>query len=108
MRHASAWLEFGPLYDTYTGEWGAHAWAKVYIPLASGGGGTVTIDVVNKQFMLKDCNRFTEWESDGSEIHLEDYYRTLKYFYVPPTPNVSIEDSYVGDYHPSDSKVTLP
>ncbi len=103
-----AWLEFGPLFDPHTNEWGAHAWSKVYIPLADGGGGAVTIDVVNGQFMVKDCSRFTEWESDGEEEHLEDYYRTLSYSYIPPQPDVDITDSYSGDYSPSDRTVNVP
>lgn len=104
-----AWLEFGPLYDPQTGEWGAHAWSKVYIPLADGGGGTVTIDVVNGQFMVKDCSRLTEWESDGNTDHLEDYYRTLTYTYTAGSqPHVVIDDAYSGNYQPSERTVKLP
>jgi len=103
-----AWLEFGPLYDPATNEWGAHAWSKVYVPLANGGGGTVTVDVVNGQFMVKDSSRFTEWESDGNAEHLEDYYHTLSYSYLPPQPDIEISDSYQGDYRPSEETVKLP
>ena len=103
-----AWLEFGPLYDPTTNEWGAHAWSKVYVPLAGGGGGTVTVDVVNGQFMVKDCSRFTEWESDGNEEHLEDYYHTLSYSYIPPQPGIEITDSYQGNYRPSEDTIKLP
>ncbi len=103
-----AWLEFGPLYDPSTNEWGAHAWSKVYVPLAGGGGGTVTVDIVNGQFMMKDSSRFTEWESDGNAEHLEDYYHTLSYSYQPPQPDIEISDSYQGDYRPSEETVKLP
>jgi transglutaminase-like putative cysteine protease len=70
----AAWLEFGALYNSDDGSWTGHAWLLVYIPLYSGQGGSVNIDVVNQQFMFRDSYRFTEWSSDGNGTHLEDYY----------------------------------
>jgi transglutaminase-like putative cysteine protease len=70
----AAWLEFGALYNSNDGTWTGHAWLLVYIPLHSGQGGSVNIDVVNQQFMFRDSYRFSEWSSDGNGSHLEDYY----------------------------------
>lgn len=104
-----AWLEFGPLYDSVKGEWGPHAWMKVYMPLVDGGGGTITIDIVNDQFMVRDCRRFTEWESDGNGDHLSDYYSQLSWRYDPThAPYVLREESYSGSYSPSANSVKIP
>jgi hypothetical protein len=46
-----AWLQMGVLYVSAEGSWGGHGWLQAYVPLASGGGVNVTIDVVNKDFM---------------------------------------------------------
>lgn len=97
-----AWLEFGALYDPSTGEFGAHGWVNVYIPLAGGEGGSGTIDMVNDEFLVRDPMRFTEWESDGNADHLEDYYATMDYTYSSPDISVALEDSYSGTYSPSD------
>ncbi|MBI0583103.1 MAG: transglutaminase domain-containing protein [Methanomassiliicoccus sp.] len=69
-----AWLQMGALYISTDNAWGGHGWLQAYIPLASGGGENVTIDVVNKDFLVFRPNRFIEFTDDGSGDHLEDYY----------------------------------
>ncbi len=92
-----AWLEIGGLYDrgAATPAWGGHAWLKVWVPMLDGNGkfdpaisGTVDIDVVNDQFMFRDCYRYAEWESDGDGDHLLEYYQFISYF---GAPEVSID-----------------
>lgn len=97
-----AWLEFGVLYKPSTGGFGAHGWANVYIPLASGSGGSGTIDIVNDEFLVRDPLRFTEWESDGDADHLEDYYATMDYTYTAAAISINLDDGYSGIYSPSD------
>ena len=97
-----AWLEFGVLYDPVDGSWGAHGWANVYIPTSDGEGGSVTVDIVNDQFMYRDAKRFTEWESDGDAEHLQDYYATMDYSYTAPSVTLTLNESYSGSYEPYD------
>ena len=103
-----AWLEFGPLYDSNAGDWGGHAWAEVYIPLASGGGQEVTIDIVNGEFLVRNCNRFEEWKSDGVSQHLEEYYYLLTHIPTDyyPLLSVSFDESYSGVYTASSDTVS--
>jgi hypothetical protein len=101
-----AWLAFGVLYDQGRGVWGAHAWAEVYMPIVGGTGGSVAIDVVNAEFLVRNCNRLQEWESDGDGEHLDDYYHLLSYNYTMTglhqlTPVVDLSDSYSGEYKAS-------
>ncbi|KYK30487.1 MAG: hypothetical protein AYK23_04540 [Candidatus Proteinoplasmatales archaeon SG8-5] len=102
-----AWLVFGGLYDGSTYSWGGHAWAEVYIPLASGGGEEVTVDIVNGEFLVRNCNRFQEWESDGVSEHLSEYYYLLSH--VPtggyPDLSVSFVEDYTGAYTVSSESV---
>lgn len=72
-----AWLKFGALYDSMGGQWGGHGWLIFYMPMKDGNSGTVAVDVVNKEYLVRDCLRFSEWESDGNGTHLEDYYYTF-------------------------------
>jgi hypothetical protein len=84
-----AWLELGVLYDKQSQRWGGHAWAKVAIPLTSGGYAAPTIDVVNKQFLIHDPYRFIEWKDTGEDElypgetelrnNLDYYYHTFSY-----------------------------
>jgi hypothetical protein len=75
-----SWLELGLLYDeTPPGKFGAHGWASVYVPLTNGTGEVVTIDVVNKLFLIRDVYHFGDWSSDGDAQHLQDYYTLLTY-----------------------------
>jgi len=101
-----AWMEFGALYDPNSGAWGGHAWIKAQIPLIDGTGGAVNIDVVNKQFRLRSCNRFTDWESDGNGTHMKDYYDTLVYRSMGPA-KVTYSEDYTGSYTPSKQKIIV-
>ncbi len=102
-----AWLAFGTLYDSIRGEWGPHAWAEIYIPLASGGAEEVVIDSANGEFFVRNCNRLEEWKSDGNGTHLYDYYRPLNYNYTlmgnQPAPVVMLGESVSGNYSSSGS-----
>nr|QOV09138.1 Transglutaminase domain-containing protein [uncultured Thermoplasmata archaeon] len=105
-----AWLAFGVLYDGGSDAWGAHAWAEVYMPLADGNGGSVVIDIVNDEFLVRNCNRLEEWKSDGNGEHLSDYYHILSYNYTlanphQQPPDVDIGDEYSGEYDASAERV---
>lgn len=94
------WLEFGGLYDRFQNKWAGHAWVSAYIPFNERKGENVTVDVVNGQFLFRDCNRFSEWESDGNGDHLQDYYHTFTYEYSGPAPLVEYNEDYQGTYTP--------
>lgn len=100
-----AWLVFGTMYDSIRGEWGPHAWAEIYIPLASGGAEEVVIDSANGEFFARNCNRLEEWKSDGDGQHLDDYYHPLNYNYTlmgnQPAPVVILGESVSGNYSSS-------
>ena len=102
-----AWLAFGTLYDSVRGEWGPHAWAEIYVPLASGGAEEVVIDPVNDEFFVRNCNRLEVWKSDGNGQHLYDYYHPLNYNYSytgnQPIPVVVLGESVSGNYSSSGS-----
>jgi transglutaminase-like putative cysteine protease len=102
-----SWLEFGALYDRGGDVWGGHAWVKAYVPLKAGGGGTVCIDVVNREFLVRPCNRFADWECDGNGTHMEDYYNTLAYSSMHSV-SLDYSESYDGEYEPSGGKVSAP
>lgn len=102
-----AWMEFGVLYDRGQDVWGGHAWVKAYVPLAAGGGGAVCIDVVNREFLIRPCNRFSDWESDGDGAHMEDYYNTLSYSSHSQV-QLDYSESYVGTYEPSGGTISPP
>lgn len=97
-----AWLAFGTLYDEVRSEWGAHAWAEIYIPMAEGGAQRPAIDPANGDFMVRNCNRLEEWKSDGNGQHLDDYYHILSYNYTiighQPVPVVVLNESSSGSY----------
>jgi hypothetical protein len=73
-----AWLQMGALYVSADDSWGGHGWLQAYIPLSSGGGENVTIDVVNKDFLVFQPNRFVDFTDDGVGKHLSDYYYTFQ------------------------------
>lgn len=105
-----SWLAFGFLYDGVRDVWGAHAWAEVYVPLADGTGANVTVDVVNGEFLVRNCNRLQEWAGDGNGEHLADYYHTLVYNYTlagqhSSAPVVSLDDSSIGTFDASEEMV---
>lgn len=72
-----AWLELGVFYDKGSGLWTGHAWTEFYLPFNSTAGESITVDVVNQQFMFRDCLRFSDYKDDGNGSHLEDYYTIL-------------------------------
>ncbi len=80
-----AWLQMGALYVNAENSWGGHGWLQAYIPLRSGGGENVTIDVVNKDFLVFRPNRFVDFTDDGAGDHLSDYYYTFYTTYDPKT-----------------------
>jgi len=73
-----AWLQMGALYVSADDSWGGHGWLQAYIPLAAGGGENVTIDVVNKDFLVFQPNRLIDFTDDGVGEHLSDYYYTFQ------------------------------
>lgn len=73
-----AWLQMGALYVSADDRWGGHGWLQAYIPLSSGGGENVTIDVVNRDFLVFRPNRFVDFTDDGTGAHLADYYYTFQ------------------------------
>jgi len=87
-----AWLQMGALYVSADDRWGGHGWLQAYIPLASGGGENVTIDVVNRDFLVFRPNRFVDFTDDGVGNHLSDYYYTFQTTYD--------RDSYDGGNTP--------
>ena len=102
-----AWLELGVLYDKQTSTWGGHAWARVAIPLKSGGFAAPAIDIVNsyevKDFenvLFHDPYRFIEWADTGGRSlypgeteernNLDYYYHTFSYQAMgTPLPKVT-------------------
>ena len=71
-------IEMGMLYDQTLDQWGGHAWAQVYIPSQSSGGAWYNVDVVNSEFLIRDCNRMSTWIDDGNGRHLSDYYHIYR------------------------------
>ncbi len=71
-------IEMGMLYDQQNDEWGGHAWAQVYIAQQDGTGGWYNVDIVNSQFLFRDCNRMSTWIDDGNAEHLDDYYHIFR------------------------------
>ena len=100
-----SWLAFGALYDGVRDQWGPHAWAEIYVPMASGGAERPAIDVVNGEYFVRNCNRMEEWKSDGDGNHLDDYYHILTYNYTifgnQPLPQVVLDESFTGSYESS-------
>jgi hypothetical protein len=76
------------------------------VPLVGGGGGAVCIDVVNREFFVRPCNRFADWEGDGNGSHMEDYYTTLSYRSVD-TVQLDYSEAYTGSYESTGGKIRL-
>jgi transglutaminase-like putative cysteine protease len=88
-----SWVELGSLYDEQNNQWVGHAWISLYLPLKTGQSGLVNVDVVNREFLIRGANRFSDWKSDGgyqddgdgiiddTEWHLYDYY--YMYLWTP-------------------------
>jgi hypothetical protein len=80
-----AWLQLGALYNSPEQAWGAHGWVQAYIPTVGGGASLVTIDTVNRDFLVWEPNRFADYTDDGNGSHLQDYYYQVYYNYEPYT-----------------------
>jgi hypothetical protein len=78
-----AWMQLGAMYDSVEHEWVGHGWVQTYVPLKAGGGEKVTIDTVNRDFMIWKPNRFAEYTDDGNGEHLYDYYYSFNCAYEP-------------------------
>jgi hypothetical protein len=101
-----AWLQMGALMVTAENSWGGHGWLEAYIPTTSGGD-KVTIDVVNKDFLLFRPNRFIDYTDDGNADHLADYYYTIVVSYNDTKPIPTFSEQYVAlDYQESSEKIT--
>ena len=75
------WLEMGALYDEFSKEWGGHAWLKAYIPIRGAAGMEINMDPANKEFLVRDPYRLTEWQSDGNGDDLQNYYTLWQFSY---------------------------
>jgi len=101
-----AWLQLGAIYSKEDGTWGAHGWARAYVPTASGGV-NVTIDTVSRDLMVHTPNRITEYSDDGVAEHMVDaYYLFSSVFKNGASPRLAEE--YVAiSYAESAKKVSL-
>ena len=107
-----AWLQLGALYNSHQDSWNGHGWVQAYVPLNGGGGEVVTIDTVNRDFMLWMPNRLAEYTDDGNGQHLRDYYYSFTYTYdtnsYPSTEGPEYSEAYVSLTHEeSDEKVQV-
>jgi hypothetical protein len=106
-----AWLQLGAVYDRSTGELGGHGWVQMFMPTEDGGD-NVTIDIVNRNFLVWMPNLFCEYTDDGDAGDLRDFYHAISVYYDPSTyghgemPEFS-EDWEVLSYQESEEKVTL-
>jgi len=75
------WLEMGALYDEFAQKWGGHAWLKAYIPIRGASGMEINMDPANKEFLVRDPYRLTEWQSDGNGDDLQNYYTLWQFSY---------------------------
>jgi hypothetical protein len=56
----------------------------------------VTIDVVNRLFLIRDPYHFTDWTSDGDAANLEGYYQILSFQrtgQTVATPEVTVQQA---------------
>jgi Transglutaminase-like superfamily len=100
-----AWLQMGALYVSAENSWGGHGWLQAYVPLRTGGGENVTIDVVNKDFLVFRPNRFVDFTDDGDGSHLSDYYYTFFTTYRGASPLYSEEYVKIS-YEESGKKIS--
>lgn len=105
-----AWLQLGVLYDPFMEAWGGHGWVQTYLPLTNGEGVNVTIDTVNRDFLVWRPNRIADFTDDGNGSHLDDYYFSFYCSYDPSsysagqTPSFSQEFEAL-DYQESENRV---
>jgi hypothetical protein len=105
-------LVLGLLYDPGNDQWIGHGWSEVYVPLKSGGALLGTVDVVNKQFMLRDPYRITDWiDTGGDVIYNGEYVNNLDFYYYSFTyrgPGEKVSDDYSTiSYEPNKDKIRV-
>ncbi len=105
-----AWLQLGVMHVTISNNWGGHGWVQAYIPTKDDGE-NVTIDTVNKDFLVWRPNRFADFTDDGNGNHLYDYYYTFLSNYItdtyPPYHSPNYSESYEAlSYVESDRKIS--
>jgi transglutaminase-like putative cysteine protease len=61
-------LNFGMMYHPDRDEWIGHGWAEVAIPTKDGEMTFASVDIVSKQFLIRDCNRLTTWIDSGGDV----------------------------------------
>ncbi len=108
-----AWLQLGELYNGAENSWAGHAWVEAFVPNKEGGGDNVTIDVVNKEFLVYTPDRILDFTDDGNASHLCDYYQTFTYSYgsqgYAAGNGPQFDDSYIPlDYQESNQKISVP
>jgi hypothetical protein len=86
------------MYDVTEHEWVGHGWVQTYVPLKAGGGEKVTIDTVNRDFMVWKPNRFADFTDDGNGDHLYDYYYSFNCAYEPSSYSVGEGPEYDEEY----------
>ncbi len=107
-----AWTQLGAVYDRSSGTFEGHGWVQTYIPLRSGGGEYVVIDIVNREFLVWSPDKFIEYTGDGDGTHLHDYYYSFHCFYdertYPPGEEPTFSEKYtVTFHHDSAQKIVL-
>ena len=80
-----AWLQLGSLFNSDSNTLGGHGWVQAYIPLATGGGYNVTIDVVNRDFLKWTPIHVLDYTDTGSADDLRDYYHHIFLVYYDPS-----------------------
>ncbi|MCG7844958.1 MAG: transglutaminase-like domain-containing protein [Methanomassiliicoccales archaeon] len=105
-----AWMQLGAIYDRSSGEMGGHGWVQMYMPTADGGM-NVTIDIVNKDFLVWMPNLFCEYTDSGQAGDLYNAYHHIQYSIPISTPSnempIYSDTMEVLSYHESEEKVTL-
>jgi hypothetical protein len=106
-----AWLQLGAIYDRSAGTMGGHGWVQMCMPTEAGNV-NVTIDIVNRNFLVWMPNLFCEYTDDGNGTALENFYHPISITYDPSsyapgeTPQF-ISSWDVLSYEESEEKVTL-
>jgi transglutaminase-like putative cysteine protease len=106
-----AWLQLGAIYDRSTEKMGGHGWVQMFMPTAEGGM-NVTIDIVNKDFLVWMPNLFCEYTDTGDAEDLREFYQIISIYYDPSTYGGGempefVEGWDVLSYQESAEKVSL-
>ena len=102
------WLQLGALYNKASGQLEGHAWVQTYIPYANGGGVDVTIDLVNKDFLVWMPYLICDYTDNGNGNDLRNYYYTFYSVYETSGPGPTFSDSFtVQGYSESSNKITV-